>query len=219
MIYAISLILAYLLGAIPAAYYAGKWARGIDLRREGSGNVGFTNAWRVLGWKWSLPVLLVDIGKGFAAAALAWLLAADDQWLPILNGLLAILGHTWTVFLGFHGGGKGVATSAGVFMALLPLPFVIALGVFLAILALTRFMSVASITGAVTLFVSAGVLYMLNNEYAPTLQVLTFSFLVACFIVIKHHSNIRRLLKGAEPKLGTHHQEEASNNNGNHTGN
>lgn len=213
----ISVIFAYLLGAIPSAYYAGKWFKGIDLRTVGSGNVGFTNALRTLGVVYSIPVLIVDIAKGSIAVLLAAIFLPQSDWLPIANGLAAIIGHNWTIFLGFKGGGKGVATSAGVFLALAPVPFLNALIIFLLMLAVTRYVSLSSIMAALTLAVSSGVFILLKHDSAPTTEVFIFSIFVAFIIIVKHHSNIRRLIKGKEPKVGKKQREEASRKNGDYS--
>lgn len=198
---ALALLAGYLLGAIPSAYWAGRLGRGIDLREHGSGNIGFTNAWRVLGPAWSIPVLIVDIGKGVLAVLLAMALAPDSIWAAVGAGLLAIIGHTFTIFLGFRGGGKGVATSAGVFLALMPIPFGITAAVFLAILFSTRLMSLASITGAITLVGAGGVLRLMDSSYQPEPLVFWTSVAAAILLIIKHHSNIKRLMQGDEPRM------------------
>ncbi|MFB3785563.1 MAG: glycerol-3-phosphate 1-O-acyltransferase PlsY [bacterium] len=205
-----SLITAYLLGSIPSAYYAGKWIRGIDLRKHGSGNLGFTNAWRTLGFKISIPVLLVDIGKGVIAIGLTRWLCPGNELAAIAAGLAAILGHNWTVFLGFQGGGKGVAVSGGVFLALVPVPFLITLAVFLLVLGTTRYMSLASISGAGTLVAAGGILRVLQSPAAPSLEVLIFSVIAAVMLVARHTSNIKRLLNGTENRLSFKAKEGAS---------
>ncbi|HQH73851.1 MAG TPA: glycerol-3-phosphate 1-O-acyltransferase PlsY [bacterium] len=206
----VGLLLAYLLGSIPSAYYAGKWIRGIDLRHYGSGNLGFTNAWRTLGFKISIPVLIFDIGKGAAAIGLARWLCPGNEIAAIAAGLAAILGHNWTVFLGFKGGGKGVAVSAGVFLALAPVPFLVTLAVFLLILGATRYMSLASISGAVTLVAAGGILTAVKSPAAPSLEVFVFSLAAAVLLVARHASNIKRLMNGTENRLSFNTKEGAS---------
>jgi len=203
----ISIAIAYLFGSIPSAYYAVKWLKGLDLRTVGSGNLGYTNAGRVLGYGWAAPVLLFDILKGTVAVLfMRWMLPGQET-MAIAAGLAAILGHTWTIFLGFKGGGKGVAVSAGVFAALSPVPFAIAFVLFLITLATIRYMSIASITGAASLAVAGGVLLAMKSPRAPSMEVLVFSTLVAILIIVRHHSNIRRLLRGEEPKFSVKKKE------------
>jgi acyl phosphate:glycerol-3-phosphate acyltransferase len=203
----IGLAAAYLLGSIPSAYYAVKWLKGIDLRTVGSGNLGYTNAGRVLGYGWAAPVLLFDILKGAAAVLIARWMLPGQEYMAILAGMAAILGHTWTVFLGFKGGGKGVAVSAGVFSALSPIPFVVAFILFLGTLAATRYMSIGSIVGAASLVAAGGTLLAMRSPYAPSWEVFLFSSIVALLIIVRHHSNICRLLRGEEPTLSAKKKE------------
>jgi glycerol-3-phosphate acyltransferase PlsY len=198
----LAIVIGYLLGSIPTAYLAGKWIKGIDLRHHGSGNLGFTNAWRQLGMKWSIPVLILDILKGVFAVLIAYALAPGSNLTAILAGMAAILGHNWTIFLRFKGGGKGVATSAGVFLALMPYPFLITLCVFLLLLYTTRIMSVASLGGAVALVASATLFRWFDWPGAPVDAVYIFSIIAAILIIAKHKSNIQRLIQGTELKIG-----------------
>ncbi|MBN2327113.1 MAG: glycerol-3-phosphate 1-O-acyltransferase PlsY [Candidatus Omnitrophica bacterium] len=198
----ICLLIAYLVGSIPFAFYAVKWSKGIDLRQVGSGNLGYTNAARILGYSWAAPVLLLDIIKGIAAVMAARWLAPGQEMIAIAAGLLSILGHTWTIFLKFHGGGKGVATSAGVFAALTPASFAIALTSFILTLAATRIMSLGSIIGAVALVAAGGILISIDSSMAPSWEVFLFSIVAALLVIFRHRSNIGRLLRGEEPKLG-----------------
>lgn len=206
----LALVIAYLLGSIPSAYYMGKWVKGVDLRTVGSGNLGFTNAWRVLGLWMSLPVFAFDIGKGAAAVLVARALAPEMDWLAIAAGLAAILGHNWTIFLGFKGGGKGVAASAGVFAALTPVPFAITFTLFLIILFTTKYMSIASISGAVILVTCIYAAHAMNSIYAPSTEVTAFATIAATLLIIKHKSNIQRLCAGTEPRIGRRKPEETS---------
>ncbi len=198
----ISLVLAYLLGSIPSAYYAVKWIKGSDLRDLGSGNLGFTNCARVIGWKCSIPILIFDILKGVAAVSIARCLIPGQELLAVLSGLVAILGHNWTIFLGFRGGGKGVATTAGVFASLAPVPFIITSVVFLITIAATRYMSLGSILLGITLAASSLTLIIIQHPAAPSLEVLIFSLMAAALIIIRHIPNIRRLWRGEESKIG-----------------
>ncbi len=199
---------AYLIGAIPFAYIAGKLAKGSDLRMVGSGNLGFTNAWRTLGAKWSIPVLIFDILKGSVPVWFTKSIMPEHEYAYILSGLMAIVGHNWTIYLRFQGGGKGVATAAGVFFALAPISMVFALCTFLVTLITTKIMSLSSILGAAGLVAAQVVLRAVKPAYAPSETILWISVIVAALIIIRHHSNIRRILKGTEPKFNSKVTEE-----------
>jgi glycerol-3-phosphate acyltransferase PlsY len=192
---ALLLLAAYLLGAIPTGLLIGKWFAGIDLREQGSKNIGFTNAVRVLGWKLGLPVLFIDVGKGYVAAGVLPLLAPEGSAaLPVLMGLACLVGNLFNVFMNFRGG-KGVATAFGVFLALAPIPILIALGAFLAVLALLRYVSLGSIVAAVTLCVSTGLIQGVGGVF-------WFTLFAAFVVIVKHRANIRRLLDGTENRVG-----------------
>ncbi len=198
---------AYLLGSIPTGYLVGR-ARGVDLRQAGSGNIGATNALRVLGKPAGIFVLIVDALKGVLAATvvprLAWqnfatsatsdATAGMPVWLPILAGIAAVLGHNFTVWLRFRGG-KGVATSAGVLLGVLPLPFLMVLAVFLLALAITRVVSLSSLVAAAALPPAAW-----WSSRQPLL--LAFAVALSGLIFVRHRANIRRILAGTEPRLG-----------------
>ncbi len=187
------LIAAYLLGGIPFSYIAGRMARGIDLRQVGSGNLGATNAMRELGWPWGVTVLLLDAAKGWAAVALA-LHFAGPGWLTVSAGLAAVLGHSYTPYLAFKGG-KGVATSTGVFLTLAPAVTGLALLVFLLAMVTVRRVSVGSLAGA-----TAMPLLILWRRPGET-SLLAFGILIAFLIWLRHRSNLGRLLKGEEPRF------------------
>jgi acyl phosphate:glycerol-3-phosphate acyltransferase len=183
--------LAYLLGAIPTSYLAGRGLRGIDLRDHGSGNLGATNAFRVLGWKAAVPVMVVDVAKGWLPVVLFPVLAGDPSlgW-SLAFGTAAILGHVFSVFVGFRGG-KGVATSAGVFLALAPWAALIGALVWGIALVLTRIVSVASLLAAVVLPMAV----FATRE--PRL-VFWLSVALGAFVIYAHRGNIRRLARGEE---------------------
>ena len=194
----ISIVAAYLLGSIPFSYIFGK-LQGIDIRQHGSGNVGATNALRVLGTKIGVITLLLDMGKGFVAVQLARILMPGVfEGYYVIIALVAITGHIFTLFLGFKGG-KGVATSAGVFINLLPLPCLFTLLVFAVVVAVSKFVSLGSITAALFLFIYI-LIENIRNSFGEWyyLGVVT---LVAGFIIIRHKANISRLLSGTENKL------------------
>lgn len=188
------LALAYLLGSIPTSYVVGRSVHGIDLRKHGSGNLGATNAFRVLGWRAALPVIIVDVGKGWVPAAFfpLWDGAAPLEW-ALAYGAAAILGHVLSVFVAFRGG-KGVATSAGVFMALAPWAALIGAVVWTVVVVLTRTVSLGSLLAAVVLPIAV----FATGE--PRFE-LWLSLALSAFVIYAHRSNIRRLLRGEESRI------------------
>lgn len=191
-------VIAYLAGSIPFAYLAGR-ARGIDLRQQGSGNLGATNAVRVLGPRIGALVYLGDTLKGLLPALLlpARVSAAHPELWAIAFGVAAIAGHVRPVFLMGQGGGKGVATAGGVFLGLAWLPTLIALGAFALVAALTRYVSAGSLAAAVVLPVSLLVLR------GPTDPLSLISCAVSAFVIWMHRANISRLASGTESKIGS----------------
>ena len=195
----IALFAAYILGSIPTSYIMGKLIKGIDIRDFGSGNVGATNALRILGTKVGVFTLIIDISKGFLAVNIARIIIEDPtDLIMILTGLFAILGHIFTIFLKFKGG-KGVATSAGVFIALVPVPIAIALFVFIITVWLSKFVSLGSILAAFTLFISELIINIRNSF--TEIEILIFTFIITLFIIIRHKANIQRLINGYENKI------------------
>ena len=192
---ALLLVAAYLMGAFPTSYIAGRLARGIDLREHGSGNLGATNVFRVLGWKVALPVVIIDHLKGWLPAFYFPKIDGDPAWeWALAYGAAAIIGHVFSVFVGFRGG-KGVATSAGVFLALAPVAVAGGLLVWLSIVFATRIVSLASIAAA---------LVLPPLVYATTEEPLVFWLSVAlgAFVIFAHRANIRRLRRGEEHRFG-----------------
>ncbi len=192
MMLALAILAAYVLGSLPSGLWLGLRIRGIDIREHGSRNIGATNAMRVLGKGLGAVALAADIGKGlvsvlFVARLSAW------EYAPLACGLAAILGHTFSVFLRFRGG-KGVATSAGVFFALTPMPMFIALATFLFVVAMTRMVSAGSIVAAIALGVAVN-----TSPQDLTLRVLTTAVAVA--VVFLHRANIKRIFSGTESRL------------------
>jgi len=187
-------VLAYLVGSFPTAWLVGR-AFGVDLRVEGSGNLGGTNAYRVLGPGGGIPVIVVDILKGYVPTAFFpnWDGSGIGQ-LALLYGLLAIIGHVWPIWLRFRGG-KGVATGAGVLVALAPFAALLATLVWLGLVALTRTVSIASLGAATVVPLSAA----LTDE---PLSTTIFCVGVAVFVWWTHRSNVRRLVRGEELKFG-----------------
>ncbi len=188
-------VLAYLLGAVPSSYVAGRLARGIDLREHGSGNLGATNAFRVLGWKVALPVLVFDVFKGWFPPFFfpRWDGSSAGAWI-VAYAAAAVLGHVFSVYVNFRGG-KGVATSAGVLLALAPWGVLGGFVVWLLVLAATRIVSLASIVAAL-----AVPLVVLVTGGAPV--ILGLCVALALFVVFAHRGNIRRLLRGEEHRFG-----------------
>lgn len=202
LIFAACLAASYCLGSIPAAYIAGK-SRGIDLRKHGSGNLGATNVMRVLGTKVGLLVFVFDMAKGAASALLfprvvpaSVLPFGDPVWFAILCGGAAIAGHTRPVFLGFGKGGKGVATAAGVFLALAPVQTLLALVVFAVVLLSSGYVSLGSLTSATILPV---LLAITSGIRSPVFMV---SVVIALFVFWTHRANIVRLRNGEEHRFG-----------------
>ncbi len=195
------LVLSYLIGAFPSAVVIGRVLKGIDIRQHGSGSAGATNAWRVLGWRVALPVAVIDVAKGVAAAAgIARLpfepLPLSFEVVAILCGLAAVLGHVFPIYTGFRGG-KGVATAGGMLIATAPIPVGCALGVSLLAVFLFGKVSLGSILAAWTIPVSALLLGLFTDlSYPPLLIGLTGG--LALFILYTHRTNIARLLKGEE---------------------
>ena len=190
---AFALAIAYVLGSVPTGLWLGLWLRGIDVRQHGSGNIGATNTRRVLGNKLGITALAGDVAKGLVSVVFVARLSGWGH-APLVCGIAAILGHTASVFLRFRGG-KGVATGAGVFLGLAPIPTAIAAGAFVLIVAITRYVSLASMCAAVVLSVSLFV-----GPYAWPVRVI--AALVAALIIYKHRSNIGRMLRGEESRFG-----------------
>jgi len=204
-IYLGAAIVGYLLGSCPNGLLIAR-SRGVDIRKHGSGNIGATNVLRVMGKKWGYLVFALDAFKGFAAVRLALVLAfalnpngLHHELVGIVGGLAAILGHTFPVWLRFRGG-KGVATSAGVLLGLMPIAVISVFLVWLALFKGTRYVSVASIGAAAALpfFVA---LYLRINMVAGA-SLLPFSILIAGVVIWRHRSNIQRLLRGNEQRFG-----------------
>lgn len=182
----------YLLAAVPYGLVLTTLFGGeTDLRASGSGNIGATNVARTHGWKLAVPALLLDMGKGALPVLGATLLWPEVWWLPATAGLVAFFAHCWPVYLEFHGG-KGVATAAGVMLVLAPWPALGAVGVWLALLGATGRSSVAALTATVAL---VGLVAWLQ----PTL--LLMAALLMAGIVIRHLTNIRRLVRGEEAAI------------------
>ncbi|MBF2025348.1 MAG: glycerol-3-phosphate 1-O-acyltransferase PlsY [Oscillatoriales cyanobacterium C42_A2020_001] len=204
------LLIAYLLGSLPCGYWAGWLLKGIDIREHGSGSTGATNVLRTVGTVPALVVLAIDILKGVAAISLVYATYSSEfikpyipssvelgnwlPWLVTLAGALALLGHSKSVFLNFTGG-KSVATSLGVLLAMNWGVGVGAFGVFLLVLAITRIVSVSSISGAIAV---SGLMFATSQP----LPYLLFGIAGGIYVILRHRSNIQRLMAGTEPRLG-----------------
>lgn len=202
-------IVAYLLGSIPFGYLLVRIFRGEDIRKTGSGNIGATNVART-GSKWlAIATLLLDALKGYLAVAHVFLLAHDHPdkvaqagphylyTLAALAGLCAILGHMFPVWLHFKGG-KGVATAVGAFLAIAPTAILVSLALFLAVVAVTRYVSLGSVVGAAVFPFAA---WWLNPE-TRNLHVMLLLAVSSLLVIIRHKDNIRRLLSGTENRFG-----------------
>jgi glycerol-3-phosphate acyltransferase PlsY len=197
------ILLAYLLGSIPTGYLVGKYLRGIDIREHGSGSTGATNVLRTLGKKAGISVLVIDMLKGMLGIALVKALYLNSAnplppdwqaWLILATGLAAVIGHSKSIFLNFDGG-KSVATSLGVLLIMSPWVALATLGSFLLVLAISRIVSLSSITGAIAVVILMLVL-------RQPLPYILFASVAGLYVIIRHRGNIERLLSGTEPRLG-----------------
>jgi acyl phosphate:glycerol-3-phosphate acyltransferase len=201
---ALLLVLAYLVGAFPSSVVLGRVFRGVDVRREGSGNAGATNAWRVFGWRIGLSVMAIDAAKGALAATAIPRIPVGE--LPvslaaasIFCGAAAIVGHVFPLYIGFRGG-KGVATGAGMLAAVAPIPVAVALGVFALAVTTTGWVSLGSLLGAWSVPITVALLPPTRDGLSyPLLLGLTAG--LALFITVTHRNNVRRLLQGTESRF------------------
>lgn len=193
---ALLVVLSYLLGAIPTSHWVGRWGYGVDLREHGSGNLGATNVYRVLGWKAALPVVVVDVAKGFIPA---WLFPRLDavSWTWALGyGTAAVLGHVYSVWVRFRGG-KGVATSAGVLAGLAPAAMLVGLSVWLVTVLTTRMVALGSVLAALS--VPAAVWLFAGESSGP---VFGFTLAIASLVIWAHRTNLGRIARGEEHRFG-----------------
>ena len=202
----VTIAVAYLLGSIPTGYLVGR-AKGVDVRKVGSGNIGATNAFRVLGKRAGVLVLLADALKGWLAASPMPVLVqrlvapsagqdpATQEYLQIIAGVVVILGHNYTCWLKFKGG-KGIATSAGVLLALVPITFAVGLATWIVVCMLTRYVSLGSIAAAAVLPIAT----WLAPPHSPRMIVVTA--VMGALAIYKHKGNIERLLNGTESRIG-----------------
>ena len=188
----IAAALSYILGSIPNGLILGKGIWGVDLRQHGSGNIGATNAWRTIGKAGGISIFALDLLKGAISAYLGLHLGGGEL-AGIVCGLLAIAGHSWSIFLGFKGG-KGVATGLGVIATLMPWVTLIVFAVWFAIVKVTGYVSLGSVVGAILVPILA-IVFGLHTDF------MVLGLIAAVFIVYRHKSNISRLLNGTESKI------------------
>jgi len=204
IVFSLIVLTGYLVGSIPTGYLFGK-VKGIDLRKEGSGNIGATNALRVLGKKAGILVLLIDLLKGVIGCYLGIFIPqllgmpteeiqTKHYTLMLAGGIAAVIGHTFTCWLKFKGG-KGVATTAGVFLAIVPEALIICLVIFFITVFISHYVSLASIIAAIAL---VPLVYFFHHDLGFTL----FTALIAILVIYRHRANIKRLMDGTEHKIG-----------------
>lgn len=186
---------SYLLGAIPTSYLVARLAKGIDLRQVGSGNLGSTNLYRTLGWRYAVPVAMFDIAKGAVPVLVFASYAGATVWIALLLGFAAIVGHVFSVFVRFKGG-KGVATAAGVVLGLAPMPTLVAAAIWALVVRLSGYVSLGSISAAIVLPIAV---LLLTPELRPAFWLFV---VLGAFVVVTHRANIKRLLAGTESRFG-----------------
>jgi glycerol-3-phosphate acyltransferase PlsY len=199
----LAIVLSYLLGSVPIGYLYAR-ARGVDLRKIGSGNVGATNVYRAFGKAPAIVIFWLDVAKGLVAVTLIVRLGGGGwEYTAILCGLAAIAGHVTSIFMKFKGG-KGVATAVGVFLGLAPLATLICLGIWAVLFGVFRYVSLGSVTGAAALPV---MMWLVNRDQFKPDPVFYFALLVAAIVIVTHRANIGRLATGKEHKIGKRREE------------
>jgi len=197
------LLVSYLLGAVPTSYLVARLFKGIDLREQGSRNLGATNLYRTLGWKFAVPVGLFDVAKGALPVVLLGPRVPEIALFPVYCGVAAIIGHVFSVFVGFKGG-KGVATAAGVVLGLAPLALLAVAVVWAVVVKLSGYVSLGSVIAAALFPVAAELLHPARPE--P----LWIDIGLAVFLIVKHRSNLQRLIQGTENRFGRHRRAGAA---------
>jgi glycerol-3-phosphate acyltransferase PlsY len=194
------ILVAYLLGSIPSSVWIGKRFYGVDVREHGSGNAGFTNTVRVLGWRAGLPVFLVDVLKGYSAVTL---LRAFNVYIPgttdfinfqLILGAAAVLGHIFPVYVGFRGG-KGVATLLGLLLAIQPQPTLICIGIFVVVFLTTRYVSLSSMIAGISFPIL--IIFVFQTTIS---SLVIFSMIISVLLLLTHQKNIERLLNREESR-------------------
>lgn len=207
------IFLSYLVGSIPTGILISKWVKGIDLRDFGSGNMGSTNAGRLLGWRWGLVVQLTDIAKGlFVVMIIARLHYGDMPFhnrtpfedftlIQIIAGMSAVMGHIWSIFANFRGG-KGINTAAGMLIGVAPIELVVAVGVFMLVLFFSGYVSLGSISAAAAFPTTMFLRFNIFHVDIPSYNTLIlFSIATSLLVIYQHRTNIKRLLSGTENRF------------------
>ncbi len=202
-------LISYFIGSIPFGFLIVKIVKGIDIRKTGSGNPGATNVARVLGKPYGIVVFVLDMLKGFLPVFLCdWLLGGQGHSLAVIFcGVGVICGHTFPVFLGFKGG-KAAATGCGVFLWLTPLPLLISVFIWLMTVYISRYVSLGSMLSSITLVTS--LILLGKDPFGQGLPLTLFSIFISALLIIRHTSNIKRLLNGTETKIGSKGKAEVS---------
>lgn len=218
MLLIVFLLLAFAIGSIPFSYIIGRQVKGLDLRQHGSGNLGATNVFRTMGPWWGALCLFLDMAKGaFAVFLMTWLVSTWPETEPtpfhitpdlfrIFAGFVASMGHTFSPFVGFHGG-KGVATTGGSFAVLEPWAVLVTTVCFVAVFATTRVVSIGSIAAA-SILPFAVLFFELNSDHTSS-TIIVFVFITCGWVIFKHKTNIARLREGTESKVGGNSKPEA----------
>lgn len=207
------IILSYLVGSIPTSIIISKLVRGIDIRDYGSGNAGGTNVFRVIGWKWGILTILLDALKGAIAVVIVARLYLDNipfnnitpfddfTLVQIFCGVAAVIGHIWTVFAGFKGG-KGIATALGFLITIITVDMLLALGIFILVVFLSRYISLGSLSAAVSVPIILIVRENIFGVHIPGYNtILPFIIALSLLVIYTHRKNIDRLIKGSENKI------------------
>lgn len=188
---------AYLLGSIPTAVWVSKFACGVDVRTQGSGNAGFTNTIRLCGFKKAIPVFFIDMLKGVFAILLAKYFFPETEIIHIITAFVAIIGHLFPVFAGFKGG-KGVLTSLGIIVGMYPLIALLVFIIFLLVFFKSKIVSLSSLTASLFLSVFVIIDWKFFRYYTTSLEYLIFALFITTMVFYTHRKNISRLLKGEE---------------------
>ncbi len=194
-------IVSYLIGSIPSALWMGKITKGIDIREHGSGNVGTTNTFRVLGWKSGVVVAAIDLSKGWLASNMVAKIVPHGEYYVLVSmtaGLIAVIGHMFPIYSSFRGG-KGAITAGGVMLGVAPVSALLAMAVFLIVMFTTRYVSLASILAVLSYPVM--LMFAFDKAVLAGPYLMIAGILIPLTVVIKHKDNIVRLLKGTENRI------------------